>query len=211
MHIEIGATYREHEATEPRSFVRVIGFEDDKVVCHPVYGGFQAKIPVDKFEEHFVVVSQEELEEIAVSYTIEHFDFDEWKSTIPAWTNGDRWNGWGCPHFEREVIQQVINDGRIGDGTYYEVIILDEGALAVQALFGKLPPDHDWSEVIATLRAGEEVYDHEIAKDVRIQAEFFPTVSITVDGRQIDTYPLGAGSWCWNQYSEPRTEELPKP
>lgn len=211
MNIEIGATYREHEATEPRSFVKVTDIEDNKVVCHPVYGGLQAKIPVDKFEEQFVVVSQEELEEIAGSFTIEHFDFDEWKSTIPGWTNGDRWNGWGCPHFEREVIQQAIDDGRFGDGTYYEVIILDEGALAVQALFGMLPSDHDWSEVIAMLKAGEEVYDHEIGRDVRVQAEFFPTATITVDRREIETYPLGAGSWCWNQYSEPRTEELPKP
>lgn len=117
----------------------------------------------------------------------------------------------GMPHFEREVLQQAIDDGRIGDGAYYEGIILDEGALAVQALFGKLPSDHDWSEVIATLRAGDEVYDHEIAKDVRIQAEFFPTVSIMVDGRQIDTYPLGAGSWCWNQYSEPTQSAVSQP
>lgn len=211
MNIEIGGTYREHEATEPRSFVRVSDIEDGKVVCFPVFGGFQANIPVDKFEEHFVVVPQAELDEIAGTFTIEHFDFDEWESTIPAWTNGDRWNGWGCPHFERDVIKQAIDDGLIGDGTFVDAILLDDGALTVQALSATLPTDHDWSEVVALLKAGEEVYDHEIAKGVRVQAEFFPAVTITVDGRQIETYPLGAGSWCWNQYSEPRVDQAPHP
>ncbi len=211
MNIEIGGTYREHEATEPRSFVRVSDIEDGKVVCFPVFGGFQANIPVDKFEEHFVVVPQAELDEIAGTFTIEHFDFDEWESTIPAWTNGDRWNGWGCPHFERDVIKQAIDDGLIGDGTFVDAILLDDGALTVQALSATLPADHDWSEVVALLKAGEEVYDYEIAKGVRIQAEFFPAVTIIVDGRQIETYPLGAGSWCWNQYSEPRVDQASQP
>jgi hypothetical protein len=211
MNIEIGTTYRHHEATEPQSFVRVIDLKDDKVVCHPMFGGFNASIPLEKFEEHFVLVPQEELDEIAGTFFIEHFDFDAWSSTIPAWTNGDRWNGWGCPHFERDVIQQAIEDGLIGNGTYSEVILLEDGALAVEAISGQLPTDHDWSEVVALLKAGEEVYDYEITPGVRIQGEFFPTVTIIVGGRQIETYPVGAGSWCWNQYKEPRDEQLPTP
>ncbi|MNU41415.1 hypothetical protein D3C71_301440 [compost metagenome] len=211
MNIQIGATYREHEATEPRSFVKVSDTEDNKVVCHPVFGGFQANIPVDKFAEHFVVVPQDELDEIASTYAIEHFDFDEWETTIPAWTNGDRWNGWGCPHFERDVIKQAIDDGLIGDGNFVDAILFDDGALTLQANTGTLPAGHDWSEVVALLKAGEEIYDHEVVPGVKIQAEFFPTATIVVGGREIETYPLGAGSWCWNQYSEPRTEELPKP
>jgi hypothetical protein len=211
MNIEIGATYRHHDATEPASFLKVDDLRDNKVVCFPVFGGFQASIPVDKFKEHYVVVPKQELEKIAGTFTIQHFDFDEWTSTIPAWTNGDRWNGWGCPHFEREVIEKAIDDGLIGDGNFVDAILLDEGALTLQANTGTLPADHDWSEVVALLKAGEEVYDYEIAPGVKIQAEFFPAATIIVGGREIETYPLGAGSWCWNQYSEPRSEESAEP
>ncbi len=72
---------------------------------------------------------------------------------IPQWSNGDRWNGWGCPYFEREVIEQAIDDGLIGDGNFVDAILLDEGALTLQANTGTPPADHDWSEVVALLKA----------------------------------------------------------
>jgi hypothetical protein len=211
MNIEIGATYRHHDATEPHTFIRVDDLKNGKVVFFPVSGGFQAALPVDKFKEHYVVVPPQELKRLAATFTIEHFDFDEWTSTIPAWTNGTRWNGWGQPYFEREVIKQAIDDGLIGDGSFVHAILFDDGVLTVQTQSGTIPADHDWSEVIEMARNGDEVYDHKIAPGVVIEAEFFPSVVITAEGRQIETYPVGAGSWCWNQYKEPRVNEEPAP
>lgn len=28
-------------------------------------------------------------------------------TTFPGYTNGDTWNGWACPYFERDIAEQV--------------------------------------------------------------------------------------------------------
>jgi hypothetical protein len=211
MQLDNGAIYRQPNDTTPSFFVRVSGVEDGHVVCAPQFGGFQMRIPVDEFERRFIVVPQKELQAMARTFVTEHFDFDDWDATIPGWSNLSRWNGWGCPHFEREVLEEAINDGRLGNADFSALRIVDDGVVALQAQSGTLPADLDWDTIIDKLKAGDEIYEYEIAPGVLVDGEFFPMTVIEADGRLIETYPLGAGSWCWNTYSEPRVEGSPSP
>lgn len=191
------------------NFVRVSGIENKKVIGAPMYGGFQLKIPQSEFIEKFAHVPAEELNLLKNTYQEKYFDFDEWNETIPAWSNGDLWNGWGCPYFERETIEKAIESGLLGNDVYTKLIIRDEGAYSVMTMSGELPQDFDWSAIEAKLRAGEEVYKFEIAPGVSIEGNFFAKETIIVDGREIETYPVGAGYWTWNQYDEPQVHNSP--
>lgn len=211
MEIKKDEVYRMHEDKVVASFVRVDAVGEDTIVCFPVSGGFQLNIPVSDFKEKFVHVPEDEMKSFMATYEEKHFDFDHWDATIPAWTNGERWNGWGCPHFERETLQKAIDDGLLGNDVSSKIIMLDDGVISIMTHSGDLPEDYDWSAIEAKLRAEEEVYDFEIAPGVTIEADFFPKEIITVDGREIETYAVGAGYWCWNQYDEPQVHNLPTP
>ncbi|WP_315921959.1 hypothetical protein [Mesorhizobium sp. SP-1A] len=212
MEIKKDEVYRMHEDKVSASFVRVDAVGEDTIVCFPLSGGFQLNIPVSDFNEKFVHVSKAELERLRKTYEQKHFDFDDWSETLPAWTNGDRWNGWGCPHFERETLQNALDEGLLGNDISSKVIMLEDGVITIMALGGDLPKDYDWSVIEAKLRAGEEVYDFEIAPGVSIESDFFPkTVITTADGREIETFAVGAYAWCWNQYDEPQVHNLPTP
>lgn len=211
MEIEQGDVFRQHDETKIAAFISVSEVKDDVIVCAPLSGGWQLNIPVSDFNDKFVPVSNEEMACLRGQYQEKHFDFDDWSATIPAWTNGDRWNGWGCPHFERETLQNAVDEGLLGNDVHSKIIMLDDAVISVMTQGGELPKDYDWSDIEAKLRAGEEVYDFEIAPGVSIEADFFPKTIITVDGREIETFAVGAYSWCWNQYDEPQVHNLPTP
>jgi hypothetical protein len=74
-----------------------------------------------------------------------------------------------------------------------------------------LPKDYDWDQIIDRIRNGEEIYNEEIAPGVIVEGLLYAKEIITVEGRNIETYPLGNGYWTWNQNDEPQVYNQPKP
>lgn len=210
MKIEVNEVYRMHEETDIAQFVLVSGIKADMVIGSPLSGGWQLNIPISDFKEKFVHVSKADLALLKSNFKEKHFDLDDWEETIPAWSNGEIWNGWGCPNFERKVLEKAIENGILCDD-YTKVFVRDEGAYAIISMSNELPKDYDWSEIVDRLHNGEEIYEEEIAPGISIEGNFFAKQIITVDGRDIETYPVGAYSWCWNQHDEPQVYNQPTP
>lgn len=210
MKIEVNEVYRMHEEADIAQFVLVSEIKTDMIVGSPLRGGWQLNIPVSDFKEKFVHVSKAELALLKRNFKEKHFDLDDWEETIPAWSNGEIWNGWGCPYFERDVLEKAIENGSLSDD-YTKVFVKDEGAYAIMTMSGELPEEYDWSGILDRLRNGDEVYEEEIAPGICIEGNFFAKQIITVDGRDIETYPVGAGYWTWNQHDEPQIYNQPKP
>jgi hypothetical protein len=210
MNIEVNEVYRLQEETDIASFVMVSEIKGNTIIGSPLSGGWQLNIPVADFNEKFVHVPQEELALLKGNFTEKHFDMDDWDETIPGWSNGTRWNGWGCPYFERDVLEKAIENGFIS-ADYTKLIIRDEGAYTIMTMSDHLPKDYDWDQIIDRIRNGEEIYNEEIAPGVIVEGLLYAKEIITVEGRNIETYPLGNGYWTWNQNDEPQVYNQPKP
>ena len=102
------------------------------------------------------------------------------KETFAGWTDGQTWNGWARPRFERAEAERVIAwlatldpkpaDGRVG---------------CFLPVTDKEHFDGERDAFITVNQAGEE--------------EVWPAENITIsDGSQLKVYALGAGCWCWD-------------
>lgn len=56
------------------------------------------------------------------AYYQKYFEIGDGKVRYPGYTRGERWNGFACPYFTKEVGQQIAKDGSTED--YY--LIFDE-------------------------------------------------------------------------------------
>lgn len=73
---------------------------DQFVVCFPAGGGFQHRIPLEKFLEDFQKDQPEPVMRAAL------FSIDDGPE-FEGFHKGDRWNGWACPYFTHEVALQI--------------------------------------------------------------------------------------------------------
>lgn len=74
------------------------------VSYHPLGGGPVRSLPVETFLQEFSIAPPPEQ---SIPLRMAFFCFDQ-GPTIYAWTNGHRWNGWGCPLIERSVLERFI-------------------------------------------------------------------------------------------------------
>lgn len=68
-------------------------------------GGFVQSLPADEFERHFRPTALPGFSLTAVS--------GEWMpegESLPAYSNGQRWNGWAMPYFTKETALGMLKD-----------------------------------------------------------------------------------------------------
>lgn len=88
-----------------------------------------------------------------------------------------RWNGWATPMFELSVAKQIATHACTED--FRVIWEEDEKRFVVNSA------DH---------------YEGEPPEEYR-------QITVNVDGKDMDLYALGSGSWCWDDYE--RLEDTP--
>lgn len=84
--------------------------EDDFVHFFPQGGGFAYRMPHAQFHETFELATGERpwrLGYVDADWT-EGMGPNDTFLKYPCWTNGDRWNGWGMPYFERATAELIV-------------------------------------------------------------------------------------------------------
>jgi hypothetical protein len=93
--------------------------EDEFVYFYPQGGGFRCQLPHAKFHEVFELATGERPWRrgyVDADWT-EGMGPDGTFLMYPCWSNGDRWNGWGSPYFERATAELIVqHQAQHGDG-----------------------------------------------------------------------------------------------
>lgn len=101
--------------------------------------------------------------------------------SYPCFLNGTYWNGWACPMFTEDVAHQIAADINAPPETDLRLGFNPEKDAFIEQVDGC--PEEEW---------------------IAYAAE-----TIEVAGQSIKVYPVGNGSWCWDE-SEPAPAEPAK-
>lgn len=195
-----------------RALLRVTGTEDGHVIAHPLYGGFELRLPEDEFASGFERCPQERLAAMEKRFERSLVGLDDFEEgqEIPCWTNGQTWNGWELPYFERRDLDPAIADGRISGGGV--LVWFDEKAgtyvEAVTADGEPLPEDINRDALAeAALKAGggEEI---ELPDGTTVKVSVAPVREIDTPEGRIKVYAVGDG-WTWSRPWEPEASPAP--
>lgn len=111
------------------------------------------------------------------------FGFDE-GALYPGFTKGERWNGWACPRFAKEVAVEYMEDyKRQGMSAHY-----DE---ATDAFYFQMEEGTPFGVVDYVDNDGFTTY---------VGWDSHKGFDIEVNGQVIHVYAIGAWSWIWDEY-----------
>lgn len=152
--------------------VEIAGETEDDVLFHPQGGGFRSRMRKEDFNRIFKPFLFGGYAAISVSG-----DWLDEEISIPAYSDGRKWNGWAMPYFGEEVLERLseLMPGLVHNSNVDAYVMTDEEESSVEAAKSAKSTDE--------LEAAE--------------FEYFLPVVIEVEGRKIKTYPIGAGSWTW--------------
>lgn len=111
-----------------------------------------------------------------IYYTQHAFSIDDDPTaSFTGWTDGQRWNGFACPLFERDEAQRMVD------------------AYATGALSWSGPPEEGYAAGYEAATDSFWFYNPSVgARDA-----FSGTDIILPDGRPVHVYPIGAAGWIW--------------
>lgn len=78
------------------------------VTFFPAGGGFQCRLPHEKFHETFSEAPARTMRRGLVDADW----FGEDDMPLPCWSDGSCWNGWSQPHFERAAVEELIRQSQ---------------------------------------------------------------------------------------------------
>lgn len=141
-------------------------YEDGLLEFAPLGGGFVRRAPWEQFSTDFRPVTDEDL--ASRSHELAVFSLD-WGPSIVGFTQGHRWNGWGCPILEKESLTRWIE--------------------------ATLTPEPDAAG--ALYWEGGKLYHYDEHSGNKPRWEVEPS-TLTWEGRELTVYDVSLG-WCWNE------------
>jgi hypothetical protein len=103
------------------------------------------------------------------NFGISRFCLDSLTGNFEGFTNGDSWNGWACPYFERAIAQTVL-EASVANGYVWS---------------------YDAERDSFVVRSADDPEDYE--------PEEFQGVTVEIDGEALKLYPVGAYAWIWEE------------
>lgn len=195
-----------------RGLLHVEAVDGADVLAYPRFGGFLMRIPADEFSRKFEFYPQERLDEMANSFErgLVGLDSFEEGQDIPCWLNGDKWNGWEVPFFERKDIDAALADGRIVSDERSIIEYNDEVGSYVEIMptEGHLPENFDRRPLVEAAikaRGGDEV---ELANGTTAFVSIARSRRIDTPDGQVTAYNVGDG-WTWSRPPEPEAAVSP--
>ncbi|MGU3558614.1 hypothetical protein [Methylobacterium radiotolerans] len=191
---------------KPDFVVRITDLRGDDVAFAPEGGGFVRSAPRKLFESDFRAETPEDRSKrLAYSKDAVQLEWADPEAKIPAWLNGRYWNGWAMPPFEKDDLLQAVSSGLLSDVEFYEPadmfvsIMQTDGSQAMPTI----DREQLFPELARQAAAGERLIEMPIG-GVDVTIELYPGEDLpTADGSTVHAYPVGAGSWCWEQYRAP--------
>jgi hypothetical protein len=114
-------------AKYPRDGVTVVSCEDGLLAFAPMGGGFVRRAPWEQFSTDFRSVTDED-QIVSRSHELAVFSLD-WGPSIVGFTQGRRWNGWGCPILEKESLASWIKATLTSDSGATATLYWEDGKL----------------------------------------------------------------------------------
>jgi hypothetical protein len=100
------------DATYPEGALLCDGYDGGgRLLAHPLEGGFQVTVPAQD-EPRFRLVADENA---AALFQKGRFTLADGEAASEGWSNGELWNGWEMPRFERAVGERLLG-GLLADG-----------------------------------------------------------------------------------------------
>lgn len=180
------------------------------VTSYPRIGGFLATMERGKFEqlyEHFESARIAEMERRfkPIEVTLDGYD-DEF--SVPAYTNGNCWNGWQTPVFEKDILLKHIEDGTFTGPTMR--VWFDEEIqtfVTVMSLESKtLPYDLDVQRLKNKALSENDFAQIELKGLGLIEVSIADVLKLEVGGKDVVAYRAFDG-WCWMPALEPSEDE----
>lgn len=106
------------------------------------------------------------------------FEISDNIAIYDGYTNGTHWNGWACPWFTKETALEIADA--------YNALIPDDKARAI------------YNETEDTFI----FYGYDEA-----EPEEFKGKDFIINGKTLHLYPIGNGSWVWDDIAEYQTKE----
>lgn len=183
----------------------VKGSEADKIRFYPMGGGPVYVMSADEFFEEFELISDVAVAELFARYEgtfVSGAWFDEGARPIPAYASTQRWNGFVCPAFEKEHLDEAIADGLI-EGLFY---VKARDVYVHISTDGAPLPGVDLAKIAEKLKETDcEVQFGSLSCDV----ETFQARQILTQNGPVKVYDIGAGGWCWDLAEEPMASNKP--
>lgn len=200
--------------TDPSYVVTVTEVRDGDVAFAAEGGGLVKSCPQARFDDDFRRETPEDrAKRLAYVKDAVQLEWDDPELRIPAWTNGRYWNGWAMPAFEKDDLLKAMADGLLADVKYHEPADLFVSIMAMDGadVLPTFDADKMYAELADRAAAGELYIETKIG-DVDVTIDLYPASDLpTADGGTVRAYPVGAGSWCWEQYQPPEDVASPTP
>lgn len=139
-------------------------------------GSFGMKVPQADFELHFEPAP-------APVWKKSHFTCEGMGVVLPGYTNGQRWNGWQVPAFEKAAVDILMAETNAPDFVI-----------------------HAWKEGEPATLVFEDMQEKQLGSPVEDYRTEYAPVEIEVDGIKVTTYPFGDG-WCWDECPQEKADE----
>lgn len=163
-------------------------------------GGQIVSIPMNEFIGAFEPVSEERLSKLRQEYREETVAYDDGEG-YAAWVNGERWNGFLIPLFEREAVEAMIAREFPEKGSGGVALFADgDDFVMVSSEFGDDLPAFDKDEILKALGdeySVETVLKEADGEDHEVQLFRFKPTTIVAGGKSRKTYGIG-DSWTWS-------------
>jgi hypothetical protein len=149
----------------PDGAVVVVGYDEQaRLMVHPLGGGLQYHLSPEQASSFRSVASGERASALFRRTKVVLADSNE---AFEGWTNGELWNGWEKPRFEKAEADRLLQ--------------------WLQDSSAKYDPARD--AYITVSQDGED--------------EVWAAESIPIsDGSSLRVYPIGAGSWIWEEVEQ---------
>ena len=117
---------------------------------------------------------------------------DSNESIFEGYTEGDRWNGWACPYFTKEVGMEIL-EKNFNSEYYYGFYNEEHDAFIFNM-------EDDVKYTIEDLKE-----DFDLCKELCEKygyVDIFEGQDIMYNGNPIHVYPIGAYGWIWDEDTE---------
>lgn len=115
--IEVNDIYVPKGSAYPDGAILISATVSGGVSFHPIRGGWLRTLPVNEFQKHYRLTTEQEREQPA--WREGAFEIDDYfEPPVRGYTQGFAWNGWAAPSFEYNEAKRIAD--QFGDITYDE-------------------------------------------------------------------------------------------
>jgi len=195
---------------DPAELLTIEKVTATEVYSHPRDGGFVGSMDREGFEKHYEHFDHARLAAMKQAFhridvSIDGYDDD---FSIPAWTNGDLWNGWQKPIFEKDVLlKQIEKDDFTGPTMKFWFDEEIQSFVTIMGLESQILPEDLDIQKLKKEALSENGYAQLELKGVGlVDVQIANVIKFEAEGREVVAYQAFDG-WCWEKALNPSEDK----